>query len=707
MSWSDDDWGKPIFPTRFGSPQGHATERKMLDAVGGFDGIRTKIRTNPDGSQTMLRTKGGMPRFITSEVTKEEIKVSVLFGSAFFANPTSALYQNGYIHPDAPGTAGVHHEWSDFHTTPIDQPAAYPASAPVLSPDHLMGDTHGTSTWWGDVELNGKKLVIGWHWGNMRNGNFAVATTSAQIYSHYYQWTSLPSHNDFVNFNTCVPRAFSLFIGRFLRIQLDSLVIDSAALRAVPGGYSMYVISEAKLYVSTGWERVFSTSGGRTVVKQTIDATTLASLKTFTLVGDINPPAPYHTWFIKQAMFFNHAGSKFVVLADATGDDTGTKTTLFEFSVDTLVGTEKATSKHFKIDPVGTTDGVTTASFSSGEGWRKERILAADYLFDTGELVWITGTDEFIGGALEASINPISYSGTYPGAVTKTGNKSLTQYGSFYSVEIRHSKYGLLRREVLSDMTSSVEFTHASSVSGTVMVNAYGDILSGTFDYDSYDETFSVPPVGGVEISIQNGDVRNGTFVIDVKYAEQQTSGWTISTESWEGPTPTGSTTSTRSGSTGALRELKKRLIFAFNKYVRQQNCRMSELTGTTPASTNTYSGGRVTSLGTVNLIPGTGALTDVTQFNTTTVKGNWVTGPYAYPSSEPFTFVSVDPYSRVAYVCAQASTSYLDQMRYEAFLVRDSGGNPVEKTVPLQKYVPGSLGMLASPVFYSEEYSV
>ena len=72
MSWSDDDWGKPIFPTRFGSPQGHATERKMLDAVGGFDGIRTKIRTNPDGSITILKTRGGMPVFITSEIKPNE-----------------------------------------------------------------------------------------------------------------------------------------------------------------------------------------------------------------------------------------------------------------------------------------------------------------------------------------------------------------------------------------------------------------------------------------------------------------------------------------------------------------------------------------------------------------------------------------------------------------------------------------------------------
>ena len=43
MSWSEDDWGKPIFPTRFGSPQGHATERKMLDAV---DSVASVVATS-------------------------------------------------------------------------------------------------------------------------------------------------------------------------------------------------------------------------------------------------------------------------------------------------------------------------------------------------------------------------------------------------------------------------------------------------------------------------------------------------------------------------------------------------------------------------------------------------------------------------------------------------------------------------------------
>lgn len=77
MSWSDDDWGKPFFPTRFGSPQGHATERKMLDAVGGFDGIRTKIRTNPDGSTTILKTRGGMPVFTTTTVVQKPVTASL------------------------------------------------------------------------------------------------------------------------------------------------------------------------------------------------------------------------------------------------------------------------------------------------------------------------------------------------------------------------------------------------------------------------------------------------------------------------------------------------------------------------------------------------------------------------------------------------------------------------------------------------------
>lgn len=62
------DW-KPVtaqsLPTRDGHPAGKSVENNMLQSVGGFDTIRTKIRKNIDGSTTTLRTRNGMPEFKT------------------------------------------------------------------------------------------------------------------------------------------------------------------------------------------------------------------------------------------------------------------------------------------------------------------------------------------------------------------------------------------------------------------------------------------------------------------------------------------------------------------------------------------------------------------------------------------------------------------------------------------------------------------
>lgn len=65
MSFSDDKFGT-IWPTRDGISIGTSGERKMLDAIGGSDGFRTRIRENADGSTTILRTKNGQPQFETS-----------------------------------------------------------------------------------------------------------------------------------------------------------------------------------------------------------------------------------------------------------------------------------------------------------------------------------------------------------------------------------------------------------------------------------------------------------------------------------------------------------------------------------------------------------------------------------------------------------------------------------------------------------------
>lgn len=65
MADYDDKFLGPVFPTRHGTAQGGSTERQMLDSTQGAAGIRTKIRMNPDGSQTRLRTRAGMPEFVT------------------------------------------------------------------------------------------------------------------------------------------------------------------------------------------------------------------------------------------------------------------------------------------------------------------------------------------------------------------------------------------------------------------------------------------------------------------------------------------------------------------------------------------------------------------------------------------------------------------------------------------------------------------
>lgn len=77
MSFSDDKFGT-IWPTRDGISIGTSGERKMLDAIGGSDGFRTRIRENADGSTTILRTKNGQPQFETSAPAATKVSTPVV-----------------------------------------------------------------------------------------------------------------------------------------------------------------------------------------------------------------------------------------------------------------------------------------------------------------------------------------------------------------------------------------------------------------------------------------------------------------------------------------------------------------------------------------------------------------------------------------------------------------------------------------------------
>ena len=60
-------------PRREGPIVGKSVESRMLQKVGGADGLRTKIRSNPDGSTTTLRTRNGNPKFTTTRPEKVEL----------------------------------------------------------------------------------------------------------------------------------------------------------------------------------------------------------------------------------------------------------------------------------------------------------------------------------------------------------------------------------------------------------------------------------------------------------------------------------------------------------------------------------------------------------------------------------------------------------------------------------------------------------
>lgn len=79
------------FPTRDGVATGKANERKMLDRGGMTnDGFRTDLRTNIDGSTTMLRTRGGSPEFSTQGALKRIGATAVARG--FIAHAPGVSY---------------------------------------------------------------------------------------------------------------------------------------------------------------------------------------------------------------------------------------------------------------------------------------------------------------------------------------------------------------------------------------------------------------------------------------------------------------------------------------------------------------------------------------------------------------------------------------------------------------------------------------
>lgn len=96
MAFNDKKFG-PIFPTRFGVPNGKNTERAMLDRLGGSEGYRTQVRLNADGSTTTLRTRNGAPKFTTTRPEAQDEKAST---AAYMESGQLELMSIAPEHPD-------------------------------------------------------------------------------------------------------------------------------------------------------------------------------------------------------------------------------------------------------------------------------------------------------------------------------------------------------------------------------------------------------------------------------------------------------------------------------------------------------------------------------------------------------------------------------------------------------------------------------
>lgn len=70
MSLFDNDWLKNGFP-QFAGGKDKTVARKMVDHLGGPDGIRTATRTLPDGSVVVMKLRGDMPPLFMT--TRKEI----------------------------------------------------------------------------------------------------------------------------------------------------------------------------------------------------------------------------------------------------------------------------------------------------------------------------------------------------------------------------------------------------------------------------------------------------------------------------------------------------------------------------------------------------------------------------------------------------------------------------------------------------------
>lgn len=445
MAKYDDENKGGLFPTRTGPAIGASKERGMLDNIGGSDSFRTKIWNQPDGSTTRLKTKDGMPEFITEGGKEALIEV--------------AKFVTG--HTDS-------YVWRGWPNAPI-------APAQVVK-DEGITKTPGTLTWYPNAVLSTAEKAIGtqpvfppvvtWRGPGFRHGRHEKYPTGGIT-----NWNSSFAENEETGFSEYIwlsPEVFTVAPGNVFSVGIR-------AKSNVTPEMTLYVITTTgDVYATT--DKWYSSVVANDIAYKVVDKKLKNKPLNMTLVSSIVLPDGFD---YAQVPFINQECTKAVVLAYKLVDGymnsggfvpQGDELVLYEADLDTGALVEITKS---------------TLSYTEHSNELRHTLLAADY--KNNELVWLYAEEFYspgriIGYGYAGTVGTVSTvltetpidSYTYvSGGVTVIEecleSESDITYKQFieeipqdvFESKVFHSTLGLLWEQSRGDYGARSVFTHA------------------------------------------------------------------------------------------------------------------------------------------------------------------------------------------------------------------------------------------------------
>lgn len=442
MGRYDDDKKGGLFPTRTGPAIGASKERGMLDNIGGSDSFRTQLWNQPDGSTTRLKTKNGMPEFITEPGGKEALTEVAKFVTG---------HTDSYV-------------WRGWPTAPI-------APTQVVK-DKDITKTPGTLTWYPNAVLSAAEKSIGtqpvfpsavtWRGPGFRHGRHEKYPTGGIA-----TWHTSFVENDETGFSNYIWLSPEVFV-------IAPANVFSVGIRAkstLTPEMTMYVITTTgDVYATT--DKWYSYVVANGISYKVVDKKLKNKPLSMTLVSSIVLPDGFD---YVQVPFINQECTKAAVLAYKLVDGymnsggfvpQGDELVLYEADLDTGALVEITKS---------------TLSYTEYSNELRHTLLAADY--KNNELVWLYA-DEFYslgnwpGGTVgavssiptETTVDSYTY---VSGGVTVIEECRETEtyitYKQFvqeipqdvFESKVFHSKLGLLWEQSRGDYDSRSVFTHA------------------------------------------------------------------------------------------------------------------------------------------------------------------------------------------------------------------------------------------------------